>query len=237
MGSALIFGVGCLLPPVIAWMVINQDWMFYIPVLDIVYKPWRLFLIVCGLPGFVSFFVLMFLPESPRFVLGLGDPSGALKILEKMNRWNGGNKDALEMFEICEEAESIANRRRIMDNKNSRFPLIKSVWDQTAPLFKPPYLGSTLLICSIQFMVYVTSNGVYMWFPDIVNRVASRLEDIGDDRIKICEAIHLPMNTSMLEDESEQVIYLKLLILHLSRVRKTDLYFDCTRKNLFCVRA
>lgn len=205
MGSALIFGVSCLLLPLVAWFVINQDWLLYIPMLDLVYKPWRLFLVICGLPGLLSSLAFIFLPESPKFVLGQGNQMGAMEILQKMNRWNNGKNAQLEMFELLEEAESIENRRRILDSKSSRFPLLRSVWDQTAPLFKPPYLGSTLLICFLQYLIYITSNGVYMWFPEILNRVAMQLEDFGDKNIKMCQIVNMSGNSSMLPNELGEI--------------------------------
>lgn len=203
MGSALIFGVSCLLLPLIAFAVINQDWHFEVPFIDVTYKPWRLFLVICGLPGFLASIALFFLPESPKFVLGSGDQNGAIKVLETMNRWNNGKTSELNVFEIIEEPESIENRRRILDNKNSRFPLMKSVWSQTVPLFLPPHLGSTLLICTIQFGIYATSNGFYMFFAEILNRMASNLDNFTETRIKMCDVINMnQMNqTALLEEE------------------------------------
>lgn len=201
MGSAIIFGVSCLLLPLVGWFVINQDWSFYIPLLNLVYKPWRLFVVVCALPGFLSALAFIFLPESPKFLLSQGNQNDALKILEKINRWNNGSDAALDIIELSEEPESISNRRRILDNKKSRFPILKSIWDQTAPLFRPPYLRSTILICAVQFLIYFTSNGVYMWLPDILNRVAVNLQQISFQSISMCKLINMaPLNSSVFND-------------------------------------
>ncbi|XP_055326017.1 synaptic vesicle glycoprotein 2B-like isoform X1 [Sitodiplosis mosellana] len=218
MGSALIYGVSCLLLPLLAWFVINQDWQFYVPFIDITYKPWRFFLVVCSIPGFLSSLILLFLPESPKFVLGQGKQMEAHKILQKMNRWNNGKKNELELFEIYEETESIENRRRILENKNSRFPLLKSVWIQTAPLFKPPHLSSTLLICTIQFGIYATSNGFYMFFAEILNKMASNLDSFTEQRMAMCDIINMkPANMSAIlldeYDDGECITKLELATL------------------------
>ncbi|XP_031639091.1 synaptic vesicle glycoprotein 2B-like [Contarinia nasturtii] len=191
MCSAVIFGISCFLLPLIAWLVVNQEWEFDIPLIGITYKPWRFFLVVCGIPGLLSSVILLFLPESPKFVLGQGDSKGAWKILEKMNRWNSGKKSQLEPFEIYEEEESIENRRRILEAKNSRFPLMKSIWIQTAPLFKPPHLRPTILICTIQFGLYATCNGFYMFFADILNTMATNLDGLDNQRISMCSIINM----------------------------------------------
>lgn len=188
--SSVIYGIMCTSMPLIAWAIINEDWHFYIPYIDIIYKPWRFFLIACSLPGFLAAIVLLFMPESPKFVLGLGDQKGAIKILEKMNRWNNGSKSELGVFEIEEEIESIENRKRIVATRTKKFPLFSSVYNQTAPIFKSPFLSTTILICTLQFFVYATSNGFYMFFNEIMNRFSIRAAESPGEPIRICDAFH-----------------------------------------------
>lgn len=191
MGSAVIFGLSCSLLPLVAWTVINHDWELAIPFIGIIYRPWRLFLVVCSLPGFLVFVILIFLPESPKFVLGQGKPMEAYKILQTVNRVNNGKSSPLELFAIYEEAETIENRQRIEESKKSRFPLLTSVWIQTAPLFRPPYSLTTLLICTIQFSIFATSTGFYMFFAEILNKMATNLDSFKDQRMMMCDVIHM----------------------------------------------
>lgn len=207
MGAALIFGICCIMLPVIAWLVINQEWAFYIPLIDVVYKPWKLFLIVSSLPSLVSYLAMIILPESPKFVLSQGKQQEAIEILEKMNRWNNGCKSAkpLGIGEIHEEIETIENRKKQHEIKNTNFYLIKSMWSQTAPLFMPPYLKTTLLACTIQFGIYATSNGMYMWFPDILNRMASSMNENPGEKISMCDVITSSLQNQTLT-ENQRVI-------------------------------
>lgn len=139
----------------------------------------------------LAYLLLLFLPESPKFILGQGDKLGAYKILQKMHRINTGKPDQFENFDIYEELESVENRNRIMKSRQSRFPFLKSVWIRTAPLFRPPYLFSTILVCTIQFGIYATSNGFYMFFADILNRMATNLDSFTEPRISMCEVINM----------------------------------------------
>lgn len=144
------------------------------------------------------------MPESPKFVLGQGDKSGAYEILRQMHRINTRNTEEFEIFDIYEELESIENRKRIMESKKSRFPLLTTVWIQTAPLFTPPYLSSTILVCTIQFGIYATSNGFYMFFTDILNRMATNLDNFVEPRISMCEIINMKTaNRSAFHHENE----------------------------------
>lgn len=197
MGSAAVYCLFYIMVPLIAWGVINEDWQFQVPLVDIVYKPWRLFLILCSLPEIIVAVILWFLPESPKFVLGQSDKAGAYQILQQIHRWNNGKTSKLESFEIFEEIESIENRERILSCQKSRFPLLKSIWIQTAPLFEPPHSWSTLLICSIQFILCATTNGIFMFFGQILNKMATSLDSFVEQRMAMCDILNMEkVNTS-----------------------------------------
>lgn len=160
--ASILFAIACNGMPLIVFGVMSLEFEYYIDFFDITYKPWRLFIVVCSLSSLLSFFILCFLPESPKFVLSLGKKAEAYEILQKMNRMNNGKDSPLEKFEIYEESGAIENQQRILELQKSRFPFLAAVWNQTAPLFKPPYLLPTVLICFIQLCIYFTANGFYM---------------------------------------------------------------------------
>lgn len=182
--------------------MINQEFLeFYVPFFDITYKPWRLFMFVCAIPSIISFLALIILPESPKFELSQGRQAETIQILEKINRWNNGGKAAvpLGITEIYEEREEIENRLRQQEQKKERFSWLKTMWTQTALLFKPPHLRTTLLACIIQFGLFATGNGFYMWFAEILNRLGNNLEDFTSVRIPICDVISKTRNFNMTE--------------------------------------
>lgn len=209
MMTSVITAMACLFLPVMVWLVINQDWQFDIPWIGITYKPWRLFFIACSFPNLIAFFMLIFLPESPKFVLSTqGDEFGAYKILQKIHRMNlfgkcDANSSAFEVFEMIEEPESIESRKRqLLHSQKSRFPFLTSVWMQTIPLFRPPYLLSTIILCGIQFSLYAISSGMFMFFADILNRMAINLKDIPDAKMPMCDVINMK-NVSMPTNDTD----------------------------------
>uniref|UniRef100_A0A182MDT7 Major facilitator superfamily (MFS) profile domain-containing protein n=1 Tax=Anopheles culicifacies TaxID=139723 RepID=A0A182MDT7_9DIPT len=192
MGASFVFGVGCILLPLIAWSVINQEWEFTIPLLDIVYRPWRLFMVVCGLPSLVCGIALLYFPESPKFLFSRGLEQETIEIVQKMYRWNtGGKGPKLELSSLLQETEAQQTkiRREEAANSKSVLRLLKQMWQQTAPLFMGTYRKRTTIICVLQFGIYLTSNGMYMFFPDILNRIAE-LEDQGVVRTTVCQAVY-----------------------------------------------
>lgn len=90
MGSAFIFGVGAMLMPAIAWLFINQEWRLALPFLGLTYKPWRLFMVVCGVPGLLCGLSLFKIPESPKFLLSMGQEEKCVEILQGIYSFNTG---------------------------------------------------------------------------------------------------------------------------------------------------
>ncbi|XP_058058028.1 synaptic vesicle glycoprotein 2B-like [Anopheles bellator] len=192
MGASFVFGVGCILLPLIAWSVINQEWEFTIPLLDVVYRPWRLFLVVCGLPSLVCGLALLYFPESPKFLFSREKEQETITIVHKMYLWNTrGKAPKLMLTSLLQETEAQQTkiRREEAANSKSALKVLKQMWHQTAPLFMGSYLKRTTIICVLQFGIYLTSNGMYMFFPDILNRMAE-LEDAGIERTTICNAVY-----------------------------------------------
>lgn len=152
------------------------------------------------------------MPESPKFVHSQGDKAQAYAILQKMYRINNGRSSELEKFDIIEEPEAIANRKRILNCKESRFPLLNSIWLQTAPLFKRTHLFSTILICTVQFGIYSTSNGFYIFAVEVLNKMASNLNSFVDQRMPMCETIHMKSAnlSTVSNDVSQNEIHMRI---------------------------
>ncbi|XP_067638677.1 synaptic vesicle glycoprotein 2A-like isoform X3 [Eurosta solidaginis] len=193
MGSSFIFAIGAMILPMIAFIVINQNWILPIPFLGIVYKPWRLFMVVCGIPGLLCGLSMFTLPESPKFWLAHDREEKAIEVLQKMQRWNGGSAD-LKLKHILPEEEQpgstmqLNNKAASTENFASAF--LKSMWNQTAPLFHKQYIRITLIVCTIQFWLYVVTNGMYMWFPHIINSMVEFMDAHPGEMKQICHIVY-----------------------------------------------
>lgn len=172
MCAAIIFGFGSIMLPAIAWLIINREWMFYIPLIDVTYKPWRLFMVVCAVPGLICGLALFKLPESPKFLLSSGREDETLEILKDIYALNTGNdRDSFPVSQVLKDIDIAMLPKTAIDKSNPIASLLKAMWNQTAPLFSREYIRITLLVCLIQFIIFSSSNGMYMWFPDILNSV------------------------------------------------------------------
>lgn len=53
-------------------------------------RSWQMFLSVCALPGIVGSVGLIFMPESPRFLMSSGRYAEALDVMRTIYAWNTG---------------------------------------------------------------------------------------------------------------------------------------------------
>lgn len=66
--ASVINGAACNYLAIVGYFLLNRDFSFHVPLVDVEYKPWRMYLFACGLPSFFCAIGLMFFPESPKFL-------------------------------------------------------------------------------------------------------------------------------------------------------------------------
>ncbi|CAH3937348.1 unnamed protein product [Pieris brassicae] len=133
-----------------------------VPWLHMVYRPWRLLLQILCLPGIVMIIAMIFFEESPKFLLSKGRDEEALEVLKKIFKRNTGSDTALY------KVTSVYLEHSEMTNSTEK-SVIKKVWNQMTPLFKPPLLKNSLQLYFILLCAYMTSTGFTMWIPTVTN--------------------------------------------------------------------
>jgi MFS transporter, VNT family, synaptic vesicle glycoprotein 2 len=143
------------LSPSLGWIFLQIDANSFVH-----FSMWRVFLLVCSSISFVIAVSLYFLAESPKFLLAKQRDDEALKVLERIYKWNKGGRGVFGVTKIdINEA--------MLNNSNSS----QSCWAKSIPLFKPPLLKSTLKISFLMFSFFANSSGFFMWTPDILNQI------------------------------------------------------------------
>lgn len=72
---------------------------------------------------------------------------------------------------------------------------VQMMWNQTWPLFKPPYLGNIILLCYLTFVSFFVGHGLYTWYPQIL---ALSYPNI-DAPLTICEAVAMTWSNQEVE--------------------------------------
>lgn len=171
--------------PTFAQLTVNQDWYFDIDILHLTYKPWRLYLIICGIPSLFWALILIFvIPESPKFTFAQGDSEGTMKILRQMHRMNTGNSDdSFDVKAILKTAEF----NEYFRGKSEGF--FHFMWSQSVPLFKGSHLRNILTACFIQFSVCNATNSFWTFLPEILNKL-SKWSHATNETATVCEVFN-----------------------------------------------
>ncbi|XP_017471875.1 PREDICTED: organic cation/carnitine transporter 7-like [Rhagoletis zephyria] len=191
--GALISATAAIFFPIIAWIFINQEWEFYVPFINITFKPWRSYFLACGVPGFLCGLAMFFLPESPKYLLSAGHPDEAIKVLERMYRINTKNKEIVCPFEditLLPDADTPIAKDKGTEKGNILVSIMKSMWKQTAPLFMSEHIRKTLLSSLILYIIFFSAHGVYMWFPYILNLTMQYTEKTSEPEL-LCNIIKI----------------------------------------------
>lgn len=177
MAASVIYGIWCNYMPVLGLFILNRTFHFHIPLLNIVFKPWRLYLLSCGLPSLVCAIVLLFMPESPKFTFSKvwacrceveflsvsfsalmhianmsfqGNEEETLNILRRIYRINNPTRRAEDynVTRVVEDSEFVDNDSRELCNV-SKNPFVM-LWKQTCLLFTKKNVKKTVLVCLLQ---------------------------------------------------------------------------------------
>ncbi|CAK1579002.1 unnamed protein product [Parnassius mnemosyne] len=179
-GSSFV-GIGTVVLPVVSWLILPLEFSLPIEFLGITYRSWRLLVVACAVPYFISSILLIFAPESPKFLYYAGYHEECLKVLRSIyatNKWMPA--DSFPITNLVMEAQPSKQ-----EETKGKPTILESMRDQTVPLFRPPLLPWTVLNCFVQFGLFATTNGFYVWVPTILNSMANH----GETDMSICDIL------------------------------------------------
>lgn len=185
-----MYGISSYWYPLAATIILNQHWSFAIEFLGITYSPWRLFLIIISLPTFLcGLGMLIFVPESPKFMYSKGNEEEAFKILQYAYERNYGD-DGPKKFNIPRHSKSLSIILTQIDYDKVSPGMFESMWQQTGPLFKnSPF--KIIRASYLQFAIAFLAQGFYTFFPEIMQNIGMWRNDpiYGNKPATICTII------------------------------------------------
>ncbi|XP_075972113.1 synaptic vesicle glycoprotein 2C-like isoform X2 [Anticarsia gemmatalis] len=177
-GSSFI-GMGTIVLPCLAWLILPLEFAYPIPFLSITYRSWRLLVVICASPFALGTILLLFAPETPKFLFATGRHEEALEVVKTIYTVN--TRKSRHTFPvktlIIENGEAGAYKKR---------SILTSMKEQTMPLLRPPLLKWFALTSFVQFGIFAATNGFYVWFPSILNSLASN----DATNMKICDVLN-----------------------------------------------
>lgn len=167
---AAFWTIGNLLVAGLAWWIIPSSIGFHTA--NFTFNSWRIFLMVCSIPSFLVAVLLLYLPESPKFLLSQGRMEDALAIFRGIYVTNTGKpadqypvKELLIDENLKSELEDV---KKPIKNKYKR--MMYDIMDNSKQLFMSPILKFTTISITINFTFHIGYYGLMMWFPELFNR-------------------------------------------------------------------
>ncbi|KAH8367747.1 hypothetical protein KR084_002322, partial [Drosophila pseudotakahashii] len=145
-------------------------------VLGMRFSSWRVLLLANVSVSLLALMGISTLPETPKYLLVQGRGDRSLDILRTIFAKNSGRSPAeYPVKEVALESGGAS-----LSDVHGFVDAVRLVWHQTVPLFHRDRLWHTLNICSIQFLIYFLAQGIFMWFPTILDELGTRN---GDDTL------------------------------------------------------
>ncbi|EDW62973.2 3-hydroxybenzoate transporter MhbT [Drosophila virilis] len=133
-------------------------------------SSWRVFLIADVSVSVLALLGLFLLPETPKYLLVQGRVDEALATLRRIYASNSGRSSAeypVQRLATQSGGASLSSVHGFCD-------AVHLIWQQTVPLFYRNRVLHTLNICTIQFLIYGIAQGIFMWFPTILNELGKQ---------------------------------------------------------------
>ncbi|XP_063706123.1 synaptic vesicle glycoprotein 2C-like [Culicoides brevitarsis] len=229
----LFWTIGLLWLPLIAWVVIPLDIQFGH------FKSWNLFVAISSLPSLVIGIALLYFPESPKFLLEVGEPEAALRVLKRIYVMNSGKteteypvnslRETEREYKYLQRHQSI--RRLRIHRRKELSILLRTFWDQTKELCRPPNLKLTLLTCFLQVGILTSYYTLMMWFPELFDRFERYERTHPNETTSVCEVseVRLENNIDCDNPIGEQV-FVHTLIVGMACVPTSCWLLMCVRK-------
>lgn len=112
-------------------------------------RAWRLNMLLNSTPGFLAIILMWMLPETAKFLISVGKMDRAYETLNRLCLKNRGTDLASLGITGVFQAD--------LPESTDKRKFCESLWYDTVPLFKPPYLKN-FLICTV-----ILSGYFFVW--------------------------------------------------------------------------
>jgi VNT family MFS transporter (synaptic vesicle glycoprotein 2) len=171
-----IFCFGSIILPMLAWSILPQNLYFSVFNNSLEFHSWNIYLLLSGIAPIISTIIFLFMPESPKFLMTVGQNDKALRVFQKVYSVNTGN--GIHTYPIKELVDEIELKKHNPSNhggqvtaNRSKIQALKEGWQQMKPLFFPPYFKNIVLLCLIQTLIMMSLNTLRLWLPQIFQAI------------------------------------------------------------------
>ncbi|XP_056307965.1 synaptic vesicle glycoprotein 2B [Danio aesculapii] len=230
-----------------AWGIIPRyGWGFSMGT-EFQFHSWRVFVLVCALPAIAAFVGLMFMPESPRFLLENAKHDEAWMILKQVHDTNWRAKGQPEkVFTVTQIRTPKTQEDEFIEIQTATgtafqrwvvrtLTLTKLVIKNVLSLFGRELRLATLLMAIIWFTMAFSYYGLSVWFPDMIKHLQ---HEEYESKVKLfhrekVEQFHFNFSLENQVHKEGEYINDKFINIEMKSVKFEDsLFVDCFFENV-----
>ncbi|XP_050955743.1 synaptic vesicle glycoprotein 2B [Labeo rohita] len=211
------------------------------------FHSWRVFVLVCALPAIAAFIGLMFMPESPRFLLENAKHDEAWMILKQVHDTNWRAKGEPErVFTVTQIKTPKTQEDEFIEIQTATgtafqrwvvrtLTLTKLVMKNVLSLLGRDLRLPTLLMAIIWFTMAFSYYGLSVWFPDMIKHLQheeyeSKLKVFHREKV---EQFHFNFSLENQVHKEGEYINDKFTNIEMKSVKFEDsLFVDCVFENI-----
>uniref|UniRef100_A0A673HW89 Synaptic vesicle glycoprotein 2B-like n=1 Tax=Sinocyclocheilus rhinocerous TaxID=307959 RepID=A0A673HW89_9TELE len=230
-----------------AWGIIPRyGWGFSMGT-EFQFHSWRVFVLVCALPAIAACLGLMFMPESPRFLLENAKHDEAWMILKQVHDTNWRAKGEPErVFTVTQIKTPKTQEDEFIEIQTATgtafqrwvvrtLTLTKLVMKNVLSLFGRDLRLATLLMAIIWFTMAFSFYGLSVWFPDMIKHLQheeyeSKVKVFNREKV---EQFHFNFSLENQVHKEGEYINDKFINIEMKSVKFEDsLFVDCYFENI-----
>uniref|UniRef100_A0A2H8TZZ2 Synaptic vesicle glycoprotein 2A n=1 Tax=Melanaphis sacchari TaxID=742174 RepID=A0A2H8TZZ2_9HEMI len=199
---------GIILLPCVAWIIIPQT--FRIEYGFFLFRSWNLFVIICSFPSIILAYLLVRLPESPKFLLSKGKHDETIDCLKFVYKWNNKTIDDFPVTSLILPDCTY--------EKSSGF--LNGLYESTIGLFTSEFKFIAIITCIIQYCSTTSYYMLMLWFPELMNRLRwyETLYSGPKNTTNMCEIVSMyKIEPEKIDykcnDDIDQSVYLNIVII------------------------
>ncbi|XP_034664944.1 synaptic vesicle glycoprotein 2B [Drosophila subobscura] len=166
---------------------------------DLTLRPWRLLGCMFMLPGVLAFFLLLRMPESPKFLFMIGETQKGMDVMDWVCRKNTGHPLTPEQVENMLKFQEKAQVKRQKNANN----ILRTMLNDAMPLFRKPFVGYFVSGCAVMFVMGLLANGLGIWFTSMRNRANMRVGP--SEHMTLCSLL-FEDNPSLMQETEEDIL-------------------------------
>lgn len=222
---SIVASIANIFSPCAAWLAMWLD--ISVPISGLlVFTSWRLYLIVNSFPMIVSTLLLLYLPESPKYLLSKSKTAAAIASLSRVYAAN--HRIPKETFPVVRLRLELEDTQGESKKPDGFFSFLCCMYHQVKELFSPSLWIYTVICSAMKFAVIGLYSVIYVWLPEETDRLLKYWEG-HNTYVTLCDVMAMtgynkwgrcqPENQTYLVNISVGVVYSILCVVMIYAVR------------------